>query len=574
MSPDQALNLKIERIEFLIAESKLDKAFKQVKEVHKVSLKGFDKELKKRITGQIIKNIISLVKIADKSAKETIKLALIDMLLTYDFTDVDSYYLRDLISVLIDNNKFVVAEKICLKQIKRELRQKNIYSSYEGRDYWMLVTEIYYKLKKYKDVKLLLDKVPSWGHKDLKDLISNESDEFAYMIADTFIKLDDHKTAKEIILFCLRGKYISDKLYSTLLSISEPEESLEYLDSIYKINRFEERPLIWKAQVLYELKKYKEAELIAQQAINIDPSDGETGRGDRMRVYSVMANIKEKLGDDETASLFRDVMKAIRLAEEADEFFEMGMGKKAITLYERSLDFFTGAYCIQSRLAIRYASMGELKKAEKHYKKAYELMPSSFGRVESHCFGCEGIFDGQKAQEIAENVFYKMLKNDPKNPQLNYLLGYLREEQGKFSDAITYYRKAVELDPKYINSWKKMYSLIDQTKIDDSELETIIINLLELAPYENSDGRDLSGIKDLKMLWNKIGKIKKIHNYATPSEIYPLKASMKKLESNEENNSYYHYSSGSGNNFALKSTGAIIGDIPLIREILNQLRDD
>mgnify|MGYP000976614253 CR=1 FL=1 len=55
------------------------------------------------------------------------------------------------------------------------MRQKNIYSSYEGRDYWMLVTEIYYKLKKHEDVKLLLDSVSYWGHKDLKDFLINEN---------------------------------------------------------------------------------------------------------------------------------------------------------------------------------------------------------------------------------------------------------------------------------------------------------------------------------------------------------------------------------------------------------------
>ena len=101
----------------------------------------------------------------------------------------------------------------------------------------------------------------------------------------------------------------------------------------------------------------------------------------------------------------------------------------------------------------------------------------------------------------------------------------------------------------------------------------IILNLLELAPYENSDSHDLSGIKDLKMLWNKVSEIKKTHNYVTPSEIYPLKASVKKLESSEDNNSFYHYSSGNNNSFALKSTGAIIGEIAVIRQILNQLQE-
>ena len=32
-------------------------------------------------------------------------------------------------------------------------------------------------------------------------------------------------------------------------------------------------------------------------------------------------------------------------------------------------------------------------------------MPDSFGRVESHCFGCESVFQGADAQALAERVF-------------------------------------------------------------------------------------------------------------------------------------------------------------------------
>ena len=51
---------------------------------------------------------------------------------------------------------------------------------------------------------------------------------------------------------------------------------------------------------------------------------------------------------------------------------------------------FADAYCIQSRLALRYSELGDYVKAEQHYQRAFELMPDSFGRIESHCFGCEG----------------------------------------------------------------------------------------------------------------------------------------------------------------------------------------
>ena len=35
-------------------------------------------------------------------------------------------------------------------------------------------------------------------------------------------------------------------------------------------------------------------------------------------------------------------------------------------------------------------------------------MPDSFGRVESHCFGCERAFEGQRAQSLAEKIFTEL----------------------------------------------------------------------------------------------------------------------------------------------------------------------
>jgi hypothetical protein len=52
------------------------------------------------------------------------------------------------------------------------------------------------------------------------------------------------------------------------------------------------------------------------------------------------------------------------------------------------------------------------------------MMPDSFGRVESHCFGCERAFDGERAQSIAERVFTGIAAKRPDNPQVHYLLGY------------------------------------------------------------------------------------------------------------------------------------------------------
>ena len=58
-------------------------------------------------------------------------------------------------------------------------------------------------------------------------------------------------------------------------------------------------------------------------------------------------------------------------------------------------------------------SRGTVAEALEHYRRAYELMPSSFGRVESHCFGCESVFQSAEAQSIAEQVFTDIIRKSP-----------------------------------------------------------------------------------------------------------------------------------------------------------------
>ena len=59
------------------------------------------------------------------------------------------------------------------------------------------------------------------------------------------------------------------------------------LDELFSRDRFEERPLIWKAKILLEQKKLDDAQRTIEQAIAIDPSDGEQGKGSRMCVFGL-----------------------------------------------------------------------------------------------------------------------------------------------------------------------------------------------------------------------------------------------------------------------------------------------
>ncbi len=316
-----------------------------------------------------------------------------------------------------------------------------------------------------------------------------------------------------------------DPGYERLLAL-QGQDILPFLDTLFLHNRFEERPLIWNAIILQRAGRLEEAEKTIREAIAIDPSDGEEGHGDRMRAYTVLADIREARGDHAQATLYWEAVNSIRISEHADDLLQAGLVTRAVKLYQEALTHFADAYCIQSRLAIQMMESGNLKEAEEHYRRAYELMPTSFGRMESHCFGCEGVFRGKAAENIAENVFLELMKKTPNKPQVHYLLGYLRDEQERYAEALVHYREAVTLDPDYINAWRQIQSLGEHFALPQALRNTAGLNRMRLQ----SDVNVLSEVTDLRAVWAAVQTARTANPPRKRAPVYPLAASKTALE--------------------------------------------
>jgi tetratricopeptide (TPR) repeat protein len=215
----------------------------------------------------------------------------------------------------------------------------------------------------------------------------------------------------------------------------------------------------------------------------------------------VLSEILDKKGDAEQAKIMRGAVEAIRISEDADDWWNAGMLSRAVAMYEEALLHFADAYCIQSRLALRYSELGDFTKAEMHYQRAFELMPESFGRVESHCFGCEGAFKSKRAQNIADKVFSQLAVKMPDKAQVFYLLGYLRQQQDLDAEAADYFRQAVKLDPDYLNAWKKLQGMAEAVDMSREEREKIVLELFRLEP---GSGSSLQSLTNLRLLWDTL----------------------------------------------------------------------
>jgi tetratricopeptide (TPR) repeat protein len=412
-----------------------------------------------------------------------------------------------------------------------------------GRELLAALTGVYIAAGRGADVITLAREASRWGATDASQLsemdcyIGNRrSISFPICLAKALALTGDKAAARKIVTEALPFVSGEDAAYALLVEL-DGAAAIPELDRLFALDQFQERPLIWKAKVLLDAGKLDEAESVARAAIRIDPSDGEEGPGDRMRVYAVLADILERRGQPKEAEFFRNVVKSIRTSEKADEFYEAGLTRRAVELHEESLLFFADAYCVQSRLAIRLANAGDWKQAEEHYRKAYELMPASFGRVESHCFGCERAFAGERQKSIAERTFESFAKAHPENPQVHYLLGYLCIEDERYADALAPLRKAVELDPDYLNAWEKLSSVAARLHLPAEEQEKIVANLIRLDPLQRHVSLDLDPVANLAPAWGQLAAAT-ASTPRLPESLFPLTASAKWIASLPVDNPY------------------------------------
>jgi tetratricopeptide (TPR) repeat protein len=448
--------------------------------------------------------------------------------------DTESYSSIDPIALLLSVGRDAEAEKELAVVLKRAAAQSAAdstpYMDYENGSVVRELTAlagIYHRRARHKDVLNLLDNAPWWGVQDLAKIYrvtDSSGTPLGYMAASALAAVGRKDEALRINQAVLEADRGFDPAYQLLTNL-QGVKSLPVLDALFAADQFEERPLIWKAAVLLKAGRPAEAEQSARKAISIDPSDGEQGKGRRMRVYGVLADILAARGDRAESEKMRGAVKAIRVAENADDFYEAGLLSRGIRMYKQALTYFGNAYCIQSRLAIQLAAQGRMKEAEVHYQRAYELMPDSFGRMESHCFGCEGAFEGQRAGQIAEKVFTRLLTRNPNKPQLHYLIGYLREDQGRYREALAQYRRAVQLDRDYINAWNKLLGLGENMQLPARDRENAVLNLLRLDPALRHVTPDFTLVSNLRLLWRAGETAVARRGSTVPETLYALRAS-------------------------------------------------
>jgi tetratricopeptide (TPR) repeat protein len=323
--------------------------------------------------------------------------------------------------------------------------------------FYETVLPLYRRAGRYKDIVDIVDGDPCFIATNAMDLVKGGYLGLLAVYAEALAKVDRGTDAvaiaREVALMWHRHQSCGDWPFKILADEMETDKFTVLMDSLYEADRFEERPLVWKAEALRRAGRLAEAEPLARKAVEIDPTDGETRAGDRIRSYSVLADILAERSDAKGAEFLRNAVRAVRLAEEGDELQECGLIKRSLAKYEEAEKYFSAAYCVQWRKAERLRELGRVEEATRHYEETFRQLPTQFGFVASLCFGCFGIFDSPGTVSIAEGILSEAASGDTPAPAACYLLGKLREEQGRHEEAFEAYARATALAPEYLDAY-------------------------------------------------------------------------------------------------------------------------
>jgi len=428
---------------------------------------------------------------------------------------------------------FEAGERLGASIAKASTSNNGVAAGQDIDEFLEKLVAVYFEAGRFEDVAALVDECPWWNCADIRDLRSwSDGRATSCLVAAAFAKLGRKDDALRVLKSSLlMGKGL-DADYSLLCEL-EGQEAIPFLDGLVKIDRFETRPLIWKAVLFEKAGRLEEAEALAKSAISIDPTDGKSMAGSRLKAYETLAEILRKLGKDKDAELFERIVRSVRIAEAGDKLECAGLLSRSLKLYREANLMFSDAYCIHWRLAKRLLDAGDAPGAMEHFKTAFELMPGQFGRVASFCFGCEGAFDVPSSRSAAEEVLSSLEKAKPESPQIRFLLGELRESQLRWAEAAAEYSKAAELDPDYLDAWSKLYSIRNEASLSQAERDRVLIRLLSLDPAMRHCYPDFRARFDWKGAVSTLEKARAGFPQIQRS-CYPLKAAAQRLQSKRQ----------------------------------------
>ncbi|NJM38985.1 MAG: tetratricopeptide repeat protein [Akkermansiaceae bacterium] len=162
-----------------------------------------------------------------------------------------------------------------------------------------------------------------------------------------------------------------------------------------------------------------------------------------------------------------------------------------------------------------------------------------------------------------------MAEKTPNHAQVFYLLGYLREQQGRYEEAAAQFRKAIQIDPDYLNAWEKLLALASRIPLPHEEREAAALSLFRLDPLGTQASHDFKNVLNFASLWKAILESEARLPEKEEEAIYPLVASKAELEKSENKGrgrTYYDFNSRRSNTRERFASAPLITAVTLLIE--------
>lgn len=272
--------------------------------------------------------------------------------------------------------------------------------------------------------------------------------ELALAVVDLYPEKDQGIVLR-YVLATMEGRR-QDSLYRALLQ-REGKASAAFFDALAAYDRFQDRPLIWRAELALKEGDLVKARRLVDRAISLDFADEDQEVENRGRAIEFSARLSRAEGNHAGADRLDAMVRAIRKGGVAETHRNVGLYDDAIRLYQEALNECPDLYFLQADLALMLANRGREDEAAAHFEKAFEQMAVSVGQDENYRSDW-WLYDSDLACEIAERVFLRMMNEGSENPRLFFNLGWLYHRTGRHEEAYLQFWKALELDPNYMDA--------------------------------------------------------------------------------------------------------------------------
>jgi Flp pilus assembly protein TadD len=169
--------------------------------------------------------------------------------------------------------------------------------------------------------------------------------------------------------------------------------------------------------------------------------------------YTLWADAVEKSPNSNAANALMGVV-----------YMELGMDEDAVRYLEKAIDLLPYDFQSRNNLGIVYGRTNEFEKGINELETAMTLNPNDDAIKINLAILYERMNNYAKSEEILNYV----ISRDPKNGNLYFRKGLLLRKEGRIEEAISEYKKSIELAPQIINPYEEIGNIY-LSHFEDSE---------------------------------------------------------------------------------------------------------